>query len=263
VSYMAIALIVFVCVFTSALLTMFFRAMLPHHHLSQDTKDVVNLSMGLIATMAALVLGLLTASAKSSFDQANSGVQQSASNLIQLDHILARYGPETKPIRDRLRRLVTIRINQLWPEEYSPSKKLETPEGKVGDEGVVAEGKEGENMEDAIRKLSPQNEAQREFQSRALQFMRDLTGTRWLLFVEALNPMPKPFLVVLVFWLCLLFAGFGLYAPRNATVSVSFLLCAVAVSSAIFLILEMNQPFEGLIKIPSAPLRYALFRLGQ
>lgn len=257
-TYIAIALTVFVCAFTSALFTMFFRTLLPQHHLSQDTKDVVNLSMGLIATMAALVLGLLTASAKSSFDQANSGIQQSASNLIQLDRILARYGPETKAIRDRLRRLVAIRINQIWPEEHSLSVKLDTPEGMV-----AAEGKEGEIMEDAIRKLSPQNEAQQEFQSRALQFMRDLQGTRWLLFVEALNPMPKPFLAMLAFWLCLLFAGFGLYAPRNATVRVSFLLCAVAVSSAIFLILEMNQPFQGFIKISSEPLRFALFRLGQ
>lgn len=252
-SSFVIALIVFGCVLTSALFSLFLRAILPEHHLSKDTKDVVMLTMGLIATMAALVLGLLIASAKTSFDLENTGIQQVAADIIKLDRSLARYGPETKEIREKLQRLLADRIHQIWPEGGSIPEKVGSPE-----KTRVAEG-----MADAIRKLSPKTESQREIQSRTLQITQDLMGTRWLLLVERLNPIPPLFLVVLASWLCILFAGFGLFAPRNATVIVAFVLCALAVSSAIFLILEMNNPLGGLIKISSLPMRYALSQLGQ
>lgn len=252
-SSLVITLIVFGCVLISALFSMLLRAMLPSHHLSQDTKGVVYLAMGLIATMVALVLGLLIASAKTSFDLENTGIQQTAANIIKIDRALARYGPETKEIREKLHRLVAVRIHQIWPEGGSAPEKVDSAERT----------REGEGIEDAIRKLSPKTEIQREIQSRVLQIYQDMIGMRWLLFVQALNPIPPLFLVVLVFWLCILFAGFGLYAPRNATVTVAFLLSALAVSSAIFLILEMSNPFVGLIKISSAPLCYALSQLGQ
>jgi Protein of unknown function (DUF4239) len=253
VNPLAIALIVFGCVLTSALFTLFLRTILPEHHLNKDTKDVVMLTMGLIATMAALVLGLLIASAKTSFDLENTGIQQAAANIIMLDRSLARYGPETKEIREKLQRLIADRIHQIWLEGGSAPEKVGSPE-----KTRVAEG-----MADAIRKLSPKTESQREIQSRTLQITHELMGTRWLVLVEMLNPIPPLFLVVLAFWLCILFAGFGLFSPRNATVIVAFVLCALAVSSAIFLILEMNNPFGGLIKISSLPMRYALSQLGQ
>ncbi len=165
-----------------------------------------------------------------------------------------RYGPETKEIRERFRRVVAFRIRLKWPEEGSTPKVTDT---------TPAMTRTAEGLEESIRKLSPHTDAQREFQSRALQLTQDLLGKRWLLFVESLNPMPTAFLVVLVLWLCMLFAGFGLFALRNATVLLAFVLCAVAISSALFLILEMNHPFYGLIKISSEPLRYALSQLGQ
>ena len=252
-SSLAIVSIVFGCVLFSALFSMFLRVMLPEHHLSQDTKDVVKLTMGLIATMAALVLGLLIASAKTSFDLENTGIQQAAANIIKLDRALARYGPETKEIREKLQRLIALRIHQIWPEGGSTPEKVDIPERT----------RTGEGIEDAIRNLSPKTEIQREIQSRALQINQDLMGARWLLLVGAINSIPPLFLVLLVFWLCILFVGFGLFAPRNATVIVAFVLCALAVSSAIFLILEMNKPLGGMIKISSLPLRYALSQLGQ
>jgi len=252
-SAIGIALIVFACLLTSAILTMLLRAILPQHHLSQDTKDVVKMALGLIATMAALVLGLLTASAKSSFDQENSGIQQAAANIIKLDRALAQYGPETKDTREHLKQLLSFRIHQIWPENGSLPKDLDTPEQMKASEGFV----------DAIRKLTPKTDIQSEVKSRVLQTAQDLIGTRWVLLVQAQNPMPIIFLVVLISWLCILFAGFSLFAPRNGTVIAVLVLCAVAVSTSIFLILEMNQPLQGLIKIPSAPLRYALSQLGQ
>jgi hypothetical protein len=249
----AIAVIVFACVFGSALLGLSLRALLPEHHLSSESKDVVKLAMGLIATMAALVLGLLTASAKSSFDVQNAETVHSAADIIRLDRALARYGPETKEIRDLLKKAVAFRIHLTWPEDGSAPANLGSPEVTRATEG----------LEDKIRELSPRNELQREFKSQALQISGELLATRWLRIEQLSNPVPLLFLVVLVFWLSILFGTFGLFAPRNTTVIVALVLCAVAVSGSTFLILEMHRPFEGLMKISPAPLRYALSQLGQ
>ena len=249
----AIALVVFACVFGSALLGLFLRAMLPEHHLSSESKDVVKLAMGLIATMAALVLGLMTASAKSSFDIQNQETVHTAADIIRLDRALARYGPETKEIRDLLRQAVAFRIHLTWPEDGSAPGNLDSPEMTRATEG----------LEDKIRELSPRNDFQREFKSRALQLSGDLLATRWLRVAQLTDPVPLLFLVVLTFWLSILFGTFGVFAPHNATVIAALVLCAVAVSGSTFLILEMHRPFDGLMKISPAPMRYALSQLGQ
>jgi hypothetical protein len=252
-SELTIAVIVFSCIFGSALLGLFLRAALPDHHLSSESKDVVKLAMGLIATMAALVLGLLTASAKSSFDVQNAEIVHSAADIIRLDRALARYGPETKEIRDVLKQAVAFRIHLTWPEDGSARKNLDSAEMTRGTEG----------LEDKIRELSPRNELQREFKSRSLQISGDLLATRWLRMAQLSDPVPLVFLVVLVFWLSILFGTFGLFAPRNVTVIAALVLCAVAVSGSTFLILEMHRPFDGLMKISPAPMLYALSKLGQ
>jgi len=252
-SALAIAGVVFACVFGSALFGLFLRGMLPEHHLSSESKDVVKLAMGLIATMAALVLGLITASAKSSFDAQNSETVHTAADIIRLDRALARYGPETKEIRDLLKRAVAFRIHLTWPEDGSAPRNLDSPEMTRAAEG----------LEDKIRELSPRNEVQREFKSQALQIIGKVLETRWLRIEQLSDPVPLVFLVVLTFWLSILFGTFGLFAPRNGTVMAALVLCAVAVSGSTFLILEMHRPFEGLMKISSAPMRYALSQLGQ
>jgi len=248
----AVALIVLACVFGGALLGIFLRAALPAHHLTQDSKDVVKLGMGLIATMTALVLGLVTASAKTSFDAADAGVKHSAVNILLLDRVLARYGPETKDIRALIRRSLAFKLNVIWPEDSSRPGKLDASQARPTIEGI----------EDRIRELTPKNGAQRSLQARALQIMSDLLQARWLILGVAGNLVPLPFLVVLVFWLTVIFASFGLYAPRNATVITVLFLCALSAAASVFLILEMDLPFEGLMKISSAPLRYALSQLG-
>lgn len=248
-----IAFVVFACLFGAAQLGLLLRARLPPEHLSSDSKDVVKLAMGLVATMAALVLGLLTASAKGSFDTQSSEIQQSAAHIILLDRALAQYGSETGAIRDVVRRAVALRLELTWPEDGASPAPLASTDGPATLEAI----------ELGIRALAPRSDAQREQQSRALSITNDLSATRWLVFAQASNTLPLPFLVVLVFWLALLFTSFGLFAPRNATVVAALLLCALAVSGSTFLILEMSRPLEGLIKISNAPLRYALSQLGR
>lgn len=250
-SSLAISLTVFTCVFGGVLLGMFLRTILPAHHISAESKDVVKLGMGLIATMAALVLGLLVASAKNSYDTQRSGLTQMSANIMLLDRVLTHYGPETKEARDLLRRAVVRVLDQMWPEDGSRPAQLEP----------TAAG--AEPLYDEIQALAPQNEAKRSIQAKALSISTDLAQTRWLMFGQQGSSIPMPFLVVLVFWLTILFASFGLSAPLNTTVLATLFVCALSVAGAIFLILELDQPFEGVVQVPSAPLRNALAHLGQ
>jgi hypothetical protein len=250
-SSIAISGIVFGCVFGGALLSMYLGTILPKHHLSTDSKGIIQLGTGLIATMAALVLGLLIASAKNSYDTRKRELVEVSATIALLDRVLAHYGPEAKEARGLLRRSVITAIDQMWPQESSGPAQLEPT--AIGAQGLV----------DKIQELSPQNDAQRSLQAQAFSLAVALGHTRWLMFEQSGGSIPMPVLVVLVFWLTLLFVSFGLYAPANATVVMTLLVCALSVAGAIFLILELDLPFEGLMQVPSTPLRNVLTHLGQ
>jgi hypothetical protein len=250
VSPLAIGVIVLACVFGGALLGTLLRARLPEHHLSEESKDVVKLAMGLIATMSALVLGLLIASAKSSYDAQTNELKQVSTSIILLDRVMARYGPEAKGARELLRRSVVDAIDRAWPATSSPPALLDP-------------AAEAQDLYDAIHALSPQNEAQSSLRSRALGISSDIAQMRWLLFEQRTGSIPLPFLVVLIWWIAIIFASFGLFAPPNASVIAILFICALSVSAAIVLILELDQPFGGFLQISSAPLRDALGHLGQ
>jgi len=245
------ALIVFACVFGGALLGMFLRTVLPQHHLSEETKDLIKLGMGLIATMTALVLGLMIATAKSSYDTQDGAVKHTAAKLLLLDRMLSNYGPETKDARELLRRTVASRLEAIWPEDRFQRATLGA--ALLTDQGIEAR----------ILQLSPQNDAQRWLQTQALRVGRDIMETRWLMIGRLSSSIPVPFLVIVVFWLTIIFGSFGLFAPRNATVFTVLFLCALSVAGSIFLILEMDEPFEGLMRISSAPIRSTLSQLGR
>ena len=241
----AIRLIVFVCVFGAALLGLFLHRVLPQDHLSADSKDTVRLGMGMIATMAALVLGLLVASAKSFYDAQGSALTQMSANVIALDRVLSYYGPETKEVRDLLRAAVVRQLDLMWHQDRQNPSQMDPTAG-------------GGEILNKVQALSPKNDAQHALQAQALSTAFTLANERWLMFEEQTNSISLPLLGMLVFWLVIVFAGFGLFSPTNTTVVVTFLLCAVAVSGAIFLIVEMYTPFKGLIQLSDAPLRSAL-----
>jgi hypothetical protein len=253
VSPIAVGLIVLVCVFGGALLGMFLQSILPEHHLNEASKDVVKVVTGLIATLAALVLGLLIASAKNSFDTVNEGFRQSAAKIILLDRALAQYGPETKDVRELLRRSFAARVEQLFPKEQSRSTTLKSSQATTAIEG----------FQQKLRALAPQNDAQRSLQSRALDLSDAVAQARWVGIEHEDNTIPVSFLVVLVFWLAAMFAGFGLFAPRNTIAVTVLFLGALSLSAAIFLIEELNNPLEGFITVLRAPLDTALAQLGQ
>jgi hypothetical protein len=245
-SALALSCLIFVLTLGGILLGSLLRRALPEHHLSKDSQDVVRLGVGLIATLAALLLGLLIAAAKSSFDTQSTQVTQITADIILLDRLLAQYGPEARPIRQQMRSVIGPFADQLWREKQASAA---TPfEANASAEQVYL----------AVQALSPQNDLQRSLQTRAAQVSNDLAQTRLLLFAESGNVIPAPFLTILVLWLVIIFASFSLFSALNATVFTCLSLFALSASCAMFLILELGQPFSGLMTISSEPLRHAL-----
>jgi len=248
-SSLASNVIVLACVFGGAVAGMFLRAVLPEDRL-RDSQDAVKRAMGLVATMSALVLGLLVASARGFFETQNTQVTEMSANVIVLDQLLADYGPETKEARDLLRDSVVRTLDQIWPGERTRASEVGPPI-------------HGEVFLDKIQALSPKDDRQRRLQAHALSLSIGLGQTRWLMYEQTTLSVSKPMIVFLVFWLSMIFMSFGLYAPPNRIVTVALFVAGLSVSGAIFLILDMYAPYRGLIKISSAPLRVALSHLGQ
>lgn len=239
-----VGLVIFAFVFGGGVAGLLLRGLVPAHHLSDDTKEVVKLGTGLIGTMAALLLGLLVASAKSSYDRQGDGISEMAGKIMLLDRILAHYGPEAAEARASLRRAAESFTERLWGPSVRPDRRPITAPGEAGF--------------DALLQLSPKSEAQQAMRSYAQELMLELGRTRVVLFAQQGSAIAWPFLIVVVFWLTLIFVSLGLFAPRNLTVYVTLLVCALSVSGAIFLILELDHPFHGLIQLSDGPIRAAL-----
>jgi hypothetical protein len=247
----AASVIVFACVFGGAMCGILLGSALPQDHLSADSKDAVRMSMGLVSTMAALVLGLLVSSAKGFYDAQNAELTQMSAKVILLDRLLAHYGLETTQVRDQLRDYVADSIDTVWPRGHTQSARLTAPTN--GPEVLIGR----------IQALPPKDDRQRSLQAQALSTAIGLIQTRWLMYEQGADSVSGPMLAILVFWLAAIFISFGLFAPRNATVITALVVAGLSVSGAIFLIFEMYTPFGGLIKISSAPLRATLAQLGQ
>jgi hypothetical protein len=249
-SPLLLSCIIFGLLVGGILLGTLLRGALPEHHLKKESQDLIRLGGGLIATLAALVLGLLIASAKSSFDTQSGQVKQITAEFILLDNILAQYGPETRPIRQMIRATIPVFVDRLWGEK---AQRTNAPfEASAAAEKAYLD----------IQALSPGNDLQKSLQARAIQIETDMAQTRLLLFVEKDGSIPVPFLAVLVFWLVIIFATFSLFSELNPTAFAFLSLFALSAAGAIFLILELSEPFTGLMMISSEPLRTALAPLG-
>jgi hypothetical protein len=251
-SPLADALIVFVCVFASGLLGLSLRGLLPQRHLAEDSMGMVRLGTGVLATLTALVLGLLVASAKSNYDRVSDDVTSGAVSILLLDRTLAQYGEETRAARAELRTAVSSMVDRVFGSHGSGAGTLDSAEGLA----------RGERLEADLRNLTPQNDMQRSLQARALEISNDIAQTRLLVINQAQGSLPGAFLVVLVLWLAIMFAGFGLVTARNPIVVVTLALCALSLAGAVLMSEELNQPLTGLMKLSGAPMRYALAHLG-
>jgi hypothetical protein len=248
-----VAAIAFVCTFGGALLGMWLRTALPEQHVDDKSRNAINAGVGLIAAMSALVLGLITASAKSSYDSVDTAVRATAVDILTLDRALARYGPEAGAVRANLKKVLERRVDAIWPPASGGPVRLD-PQGSMT---------AAESLIDQIRDLKPQTRSQETLQPRALDLAESLLKDRWLVVAEGTRTIPLPFLVILLLWLTLTFTSFGLSAPNNVTVISVLFVCALSIASALFLVLEMDSPFQGWLKVSAQPMRYALSHLNQ
>jgi hypothetical protein len=250
VNALLLAFTTFLCTFSAALIATVIRGRLPAPHLSKESQDVVRLGIGLVATMTALLLGLVTAAARSTFDAQDVAIRNSGAAILTLDRHLARYGPEAQPIRDLIRRAIAARLEEIWHVNG-------------GIAALHAAAPPIEDIENRILALSPQNDNQRWFKSEALKLSQEIVKARWRVLESGGGAVPVPFLVVVIFWLTATFASFGLYAPRNATVVAVLFVAAVSVAAAVFLVLELDGPLDGFIRISSKPMEYVVSQLGK
>ncbi len=245
-SPIAIAGLVFACCFCSALAGLYLR--LPAGHLDSDSKDTVRLVMGLIATITALVLSLLISSANVTYDTQKSELQQACANVVQLDRMLVLYGPETGEIRNILRQAVIAAQQRVWPADDRQPTDLNPSRARAAMDAFYAK----------LQNLTPKNAAQSRAQDAAWQLAASLTKMRMLMYEQLGQPISWPLLAVVIFWVSVLFLGFGLFSRFHTTLVVAMIVGAISVSGAIFLILELNQPYTGLIRLSDAPVRNAL-----
>lgn len=252
-SAIGIALISLICAFGGACAGVVLRRRLPEAHFSPDTAEVVKLGTGLVGTMAALVLGLLVASAATEFNSEATALQTLATDFILLDRALKHYGPEAVTARARVHSVLEQCIKQATVRDGTPLKNVST----------TRLSSLASSMFESIRDLGPRTEAQKLIQNQCMEVCAELTRTRWTLIQGSDNPIPTPFLAVLMFWLVALFLGFGILAPPNGTVLAVLFVSAVSVAAAMLLILDLNQPFDGLIRVSIDPIRDALAELDK
>ncbi|MFL6584456.1 MAG: DUF4239 domain-containing protein [Chthoniobacterales bacterium] len=240
----------FVAIFGGVLVGRLAGRCLPSRHLSPETQSAVTVSVAVIGTLSALVLGLMISAANSSFSARSDEIRQLSLQVIRVDRNLRRYGPEADDALAKLHAWAHIKIQQLFPEKGQPHPSSETAI-------VMLEG-----VQDALLVLTPANERQKYLHTLCLALSSQLIQARWALEVRAGHSIPAAFLFLLIFWLALVFASFGLFAPPNPTAMVALLLCSLAVAGGIVLIQDLDNPGSGFIRLPSDPLRKALVEIA-
>ncbi len=245
----AFAILVIVCL--GAAIGIGIQRIQPLHHRDDPTKDIVKLIMGLMATMTALILSLLIASAHGFFDAQRQGLQQMSVNVLLLDHALAEAGPQTAALRQALKHDLQAMDASL----------------KVGRERAAAEAgtlaATGAGALLAIpNALSPATDEERAARGEAQSLVSQIAQERLLIHEQATTPWPPAVAAALLCWLFLLFLFFGLFAPCNLTVIISLFIGAMSVSGAMLLMLSMSNPYRGVVHLSDLPLRRAIAQIG-
>jgi hypothetical protein len=258
------ALLVFALVLVTTGIGVAVRPLLPEEHKAHETVQLIQLVVGMLVTFAALVLGLMTASAKSSFDTASNDLRTFAADLIEFDTTLREYGPPTGPARNLLQAYTAAAIASTWPGEPAPSGDYPKVPGTQDDPQKLENVRLGDMLTGVgreLRQLHAHDPLQQRALDDALRQYRRVVDARWKIIEEAHSSISKPFFKTLTFWMCVIFLSFGLIAPRNALAIVTILLGAVSITSAIYVIVDLDTPFTGPIVISSAPMRDALDHL--
>jgi hypothetical protein len=240
----AVGLLVSLSIFAGGIGGLYLHRVLPASHQTRETQDVVRLGIGMISVLAALVLGLLIATAKGSYDTTDRAVRTYAAELALLNETLRDYGNSASVARDLLRSYTDRLIRDIWPAGDA------VPNLNDGDAAQLLE-----HVREQVRALKPIDDGQKWLRDQALTINVELLRERWLLIGNQHQSVSPIVLGILASWVTLIFVSFGFNAPRNTTVAAAFLICSLSIGGAIFLILEMDRPLTGIMRISDAPMR--------
>jgi hypothetical protein len=247
---LAVSSLVFALVFAGSLAGMTIRRAVPETHFTPEAKDTIRLAIGLVVTMTGLVLGMLVSSAKTFYDGEKNQVAEMSSQIILMNDMLAAYGPETKQARIEALGFVEDAADRIWPKEKSALFQLRP-------------ANHSEDFYKEVQSLVPKNDTQASDKAQLLSLNMSLKKGYWLMYLQTVQtPIPTPLLGVVTSWLVAIFISFGMFAPRNLTVMATLIICAMAVSAAIFIILSMYAPFSGILRISPAAVRDAVHQMA-
>lgn len=233
------------------------------NHVSREAFDSVRLLMSMLLTFTALVLGLLTSSAKERHDSYNKLLSDYAADLIELDHRLRVYGPDADPIRKSLRAYTAAAIAYTWPAETRPDGDYPDAQNQLSIESTSL-GNLLAEIDVRIQKLAPLDVFHSQIAERLRNRVADTIQRRWQLILSSRSTISWPFLVILTAWLVAIFGIFALTAPRNGLVFAVVVLAALSISSPLYLIFNYSGSQSGkALELSSAPMRAALSHMDR
>jgi hypothetical protein len=241
----AVASLVAGAIFASGLLGLLLQRLLPKPHTSDRSRDMISSVVGTTTLLLALVLGLLIWTAYGVYTAQKAGLESLVSAALQFDQALAEYGPDGNAGRALLKRQAAGDRRQFWEGDVSAGS-LAYSEALANVSTSLANMRERDAFLDA---LQPTTEPQKRLLASARQLTASMGQTRLAMSLRMDSPVPWPLLAIVVSWSLLLFCGAGLLSQINATTLTSMALGAFSVASAIFLILELSQPYTGLFHV--------------
>ncbi len=246
-SPIATAGIAFVLIVASTFVGTLVRSRMPEHHLTGDSKEVIRLATALVATLTGLVLALMFAATRTSFEHTSASVSRLAVSFTELDEVLEDYGPAARPIRQQIRTDLQPLMDSVWQDDADAAGRPR-----------ISRRSHATSAAAMIRELQPANPGQASLQARALQIAHDISQTRLALLSQPPDSVSTPFIVVLVLWLMFIFTTFAMSSKPNATLTVVLCVCILSAAGALYLILELGLPFGGLMQVSNGSLREAL-----
>jgi hypothetical protein len=246
-----IFLIAFVAILAGGAAGMMLRARLPSEQLNAETREMIRLGAGLLATLVAVLISLTIASAKSSYDSQDAHFRQLTSYVVEADQLLGKYGPEAAGIRKLMREAVPAAIDRIWREKAAANQDTAFTDRSLA-----------EQLYAAVGALSPKNDTQRSLRPRIEQAIAGMAQTRLLMFADGDTPVLMPFLLAMIFWLVVIFASFGLFVERGPVVYVALIVFALSIAVALFLVADLSRPFAGVMQVPREQLKHILAPLG-
>jgi hypothetical protein len=260
----AYSLLLFIVLIGAAWICMKLQRLRPEHHRSRETSNFVHLVVTMLVTFAALVLGLLTTSVRANFDNVADDIRGYATQIIDLNRLLVAYGPETMPTRWLLRNYTAGAVAATWTGEPPPSNAL-NPASGPNDE-FMENSTLGRMMNEVgaeLLALTPTDQIHQLLAAQARARFDTLVLRRWKLIEEASGRSAGPLYLIMVLWLTVIFASFGLTAPRNMLVLIIMAMCAASLASVEFVILDLSTPFSGIYVVSSHPMREAIAHMDQ